>query len=1319
MKIFILKKAVKLIFITLIIFISTSHFEILAQPDQLGYNVVQFSVNSGVFNGNNKSNSVILEWTEIVDVGDVPWIRVEFADGYLGNASFLEIVSMLDGAKQTLNAVSLSEWYNTSAFFNGGKIELRLYVNQKDEGVFINMKDVLTGTSTSNSPGLESICGTEDNRVASLDPAVGRILSSGCSGSIVENGKIVTAGHCEALGSMDIIEFNVPQSTSSGTIQHPHPDHQYSINQQSIVYQYISNTYGYDWAVFEVFNNSNTGLQPIQAQNDYFKLVKNLTAGQLRVTGYGVDGPAPEFGDGGPRNSDNQTEQTHLGSNVNSSGYIIRHTADTQPGNSGSPIIDESTGFVIGVHTNAGCTTSGGYNHGTSTYNTNFWNAVYPPVTIAVDQKRNNGTRLSGTTVGRWNGSAFSNLSITTTPATITPNSNSTEVLKGYQEIVSSPSEKYRVWEKNQVPILDYIQNHHGFLITTDITELTSRFYETQNGITIKNKIDNILEFGNIQFKDPWLVDYPDPLYNNIKRNRGMDDDGADKLDYKTRTSPFYPNLTTNYNSDIYQGVFLNQNPQFQTGLPVYSVKVDAVQNIDLIGTGYYLGNGRQHKFYFQNWSGTNANFQSANNLETPVVFTSDGATAQANLKGTNLTNTQYNWSSGQRSFIKDDVIGHLHNVYCSMGKVWYERSTDNGITWHIMNGGKPFNPSTNAKSPSICQYSGESKIYITYQASETYFPEVGSDGILVTVFPIQTSTDVAPEAHMSVEVPGFNYSNEYKPVIAAHVGSGVVIYDMPSTYTTGIKGFYFLSYYDGPSTSWVLSYNGDVTFPAGSIDQNSTNPSIAADYTRNHLVYEQNQSSIRYIILGNNAYYTISTSSPSYYNLKPTISLLGFQNSTPIISWTGATYNYYGGYTPQSALTRIVTVDYSASPCSVSLGSYNSVNGNIQSISSASNVGSTQKTLITWSYLSGSSYYSRWQRREGTQYTAPATMSFNIPNNSSVSINGIWTQATTDEDFSSPQALVFNNSSSPYYFIPSTTNFVGNNNSTDGGITWNGRSNVFLGKITEDDTIITFGRSGLASINDIEFIFEIGDILVGDSVIRFIEIPDTLVYNSTNELNQHTRTNNFTLTPNTNFYFSNIYHVVQKSDPDTALVSIDAVNFKVELVNASTNQVVGTFDNITLNKTNLDKYASIDYSVDCSGISAGEYYLRLVTNVNGNASYTLANIFNENTSLAKKNYSLIKFTGSEIPTTYDLAQNFPNPFNPSTTIRFQIPQDGIVSLKIYDILGAEVATLVNEQKVAGKYEVNFNASTFASGVYIYKIQAGDFISSKKMILIK
>jgi hypothetical protein len=88
-------------------------------------------------------------------------------------------------------------------------------------------------------------------------------------------------------------------------------------------------------------------------------------------------------------------------------------------------------------------------------------------------------------------------------------------------------------------------------------------------------------------------------------------------------------------------------------------------------------------------------------------------------------------------------------------------------------------------------------------------------------------------------------------------------------------------------------------------------------------------------------------------------------------------------------------------------------------------------------------------------------------------------------------------------------------------------------------------------------------------------------------------------------------------------------------------------------------------------------------------------------------------------PDKYSLEQNFPNPYNPSTTIKYQLPKDGLVRLKVLDILGREVTTLVNENKIAGFYEVNFYASPLPSGIYFYRLEAGQFIQVKKMMLIK
>jgi hypothetical protein len=87
--------------------------------------------------------------------------------------------------------------------------------------------------------------------------------------------------------------------------------------------------------------------------------------------------------------------------------------------------------------------------------------------------------------------------------------------------------------------------------------------------------------------------------------------------------------------------------------------------------------------------------------------------------------------------------------------------------------------------------------------------------------------------------------------------------------------------------------------------------------------------------------------------------------------------------------------------------------------------------------------------------------------------------------------------------------------------------------------------------------------------------------------------------------------------------------------------------------------------------------------------------------------------------TDYILYHNYPNPFNPQTTIRYEIPEDGVVTIDIFDILGQKVGTILNEFQKADRYEVNFNAVGLASGVYIYRMKVNDFIESKKMLLLK
>ena len=91
----------------------------------------------------------------------------------------------------------------------------------------------------------------------------------------------------------------------------------------------------------------------------------------------------------------------------------------------------------------------------------------------------------------------------------------------------------------------------------------------------------------------------------------------------------------------------------------------------------------------------------------------------------------------------------------------------------------------------------------------------------------------------------------------------------------------------------------------------------------------------------------------------------------------------------------------------------------------------------------------------------------------------------------------------------------------------------------------------------------------------------------------------------------------------------------------------------------------------------------------------------------------------TEAVASYNLSDNYPNPFNPSTKISYEIPELANVSLRVYDMSGREVAELVNQMQQPGSYDVIFNASSLSSGVYFYKLEAGGFVQTKKMILIK
>ena len=129
--------------------------------------------------------------------------------------------------------------------------------------------------------------------------------------------------------------------------------------------------------------------------------------------------------------------------------------------------------------------------------------------------------------------------------------------------------------------------------------------------------------------------------------------------------------------------------------------------------------------------------------------------------------------------------------------------------------------------------------------------------------------------------------------------------------------------------------------------------------------------------------------------------------------------------------------------------------------------------------------------------------------------------------------------------------------------------------------------------------------------------------------------------------------------------------------------------------------------------------------------AYYYVKAYNSNNNTYSGRTNIVSAAGEYIPAkrseTYEiiqkrefsLSQNYPNPFNPVTRIDYSIKESGFVSLRVYDTIGNEVSTLVNENKPAGSYSVNFNAGSLPSGMYIYRLTSGKFTSSKKLIVIK
>ena len=424
---------------------------------------------------------------------------------------------------------------------------------------------------------------------------------------------------------------------------------------------------------------------------------------------------------------------------------------------------------------------------------------------------------------------------------------------------------------------------NNDYLLSRSINVASNPFneiaiFDDMNYETIEAVLsDNGSNLDSIQFQDPWYEE----------------SNGSQPDLFHTFASPYHPTGAYNQSSG---GIFLNQpytgnNPVF------YSVRFPSNQTISVGGTN--------HKLYFQSWTvNSGATVQSNTSNPTAVVFTSASGQVTANVKAAHLSNTSTSFqNNSQRKFVRTPD-GTLHLVYESVGHVWYERSTDNGSTWSIANGGKPLD-TYGGKLPAIdCQ--GNNDVVIVWEEAYGGAAEIrvarfpGGTGVMGSYYPITVFVD-----------DNQSYSQNWNPVIAydyeeratiAWENKGSSVLPIGIALRHGVLGTLYSNPYN-----WQYDYQ---TVISGT-NSSCFNPTISAAKNPTdqynmvyNLAWQYNQSSNNYLInavkiTANSGGVTLSSvSNPSsgagfWNNYNP--SIVSMNDNTVRLVWTG--YSPWYGY--------------------------------------------------------------------------------------------------------------------------------------------------------------------------------------------------------------------------------------------------------------------------------------------------------------------------------------------------------------------------------------------------------------------------------------
>lgn len=643
------------------------------------------------------------------------------------------------------------------------------------------------------------------------------------------------------------------------------------------------------------------------------------------------------------------------------------------------------------------------------------------------------------------------------------------------------------------------------------------------------------------------------------------------------------------------------------------------------------------------------------------ILLTSD-ALYKANYKGINISNNSNAYGySNQKRFYKSP-LGKLCNVYESMGKIWLEVSDNDGSTWEIANDGKPLS-NEDAKQPSIA-YWGTNNIMIVFQedagATNTFNLRIVNYNLL---------GERIDDSHLFPTIVSSDYdlvdatpviansnSSDWHTLIAFRKSSGIGYFYIKKNGVTSVTEL---------SSGTMSNSNSSSYYPAVVAKDlgGSGTPTF-------HIAWQQGSpsGSIKHQIATGSgssvSFGTYSEASAGGYanNLKPSIAI--YNNLHPIVAWVRynpITYANEGVFRVKGSTVWGSFFAYQPGGDEVDLTNVNNASGT--------------------NFVLGMKLYN-----EANKYVK-STASGTVLNLASIGD----LQVSNGSNMSDIRIMSLEDNSLPYDF-----QFSG-----AGG----------LSKGTEKQIV----ERQIAILNEGKEVYTInmGGIEADNEQIEFEETPYDEVPNNSSAF---FITESFNLKNNNKLYLDFGYDKKESED----LISSD-INVDVSLVDASTNEPIASL--IAENSNSFTSLKKTRYEVIPNFDKGKE--VKLVMNLQSDDE--LQYVYTQNVlfegegggSVEKETNTEVITLEDEIPVTYNLDQNYPNPFNPSTTISYSVPTRGLTKLVVFDILGREITTLVNEVKQPGKHTVQFDANGLASGFYIYKLVSGDFVESKKMLLLK